>query len=168
MRMLSVAFVTVALAAVLAGCVVGDGDVLTVEPPLTPCALYPDDIAKCWLPWSGHIVQTCVEGDSVITRLHFDRPSIPDSLRANILEMGDPHLFLLHEKNPYIDTIMVCDGGGCRELVTEFSVYDVNPQRNGTGTLRFWEPENYADSLMSEPADGSGIAIDSVWRESCP
>ena len=167
MKRLSATLTAGALAAVLVtGCVVGDGDVLTVDPPF-PCRLYPDDPQKCWALWTGHIIQSCGEGNLRPTTLYFDRPDVADSLRVNVINVGSlpvisPHFLV-------IDTGTVCDAGVCRNLVTEIRVYDSFPGHRVTGYLDFWEPELYRDSLMMySSAGGGGLVVDSVWRESCP
>lgn len=165
-RMLMALATGVFAAFFVAGCVVGDG-ALGGDPPL-PCRLYPDDPQKCWRMWRGHIVQSCGEGDSRPTRLYFDRQGVSDSLRVNVISMGDVPIIPPSPRTLLIDTGTVCDGGMCRNLIAELTVYNFFPGHHVTGTLYFWEPEMYGDSLMNSPADGGNLVVDSVWRESCP
>lgn len=159
-RLLSAIFATV----LTAGCIVGDGDALYLypeDPPGNACTSHPDDPMGCGKPWNGHIVQTCGLGDSVLTRLYFDRPDVPDSARMNVMELGALRIDTLKRDKTFRDTLIVCDQGACRELTGWLSVPGYVfflPKK--TGRLSLWDPTGTS-------ADWGDVRFDDVRKESC-
>lgn len=127
-----------ALAALLmAGCVVGDGDLSHGDPP-APCTSYPEDSGRCGKPWSGHILQACGEDGEVSTSLHFDRPDVPDSLRVNVMKLGALMVDTIWIMDKFHDTAIVCDQGMCREFSIQLRMHEYDhPLSGGRGQFEF-------------------------------
>ena len=148
----------VALAMLVVGCIIRDDD----GDRLALCSSYPDDVEKCWQPWDGHLVQTCVDSGTVATRLYFDRPEVPDSARINVMELGNVPIGGLGVLGPHYDTMVVCDRGMCRHLSVTMTVHKWVPPNNlGPPFLEF---RDSADMR----ADRGPVRIDSLREDSCP
>ena len=156
----SVLLASIAFAILLVtGCVVGDGDVLTDEPPHEQvCRAFPNQPERCRQPWRGQIIQSCDEG-GYTTSLHYDRPEIVDSLRRNVVVLGNQTFFDIFRtwRDTFRDTGVVCDSGLCRNFVVAFRSHSSFPIRDGVGTLEFHEADSTYD-------DGTGEAADYLWR----
>lgn len=156
---------TAALATLLvAGCVVGDGSI--PEPPYQPtCLAYPDMPERCAQPWQGQIVQSCSE-NGYKTSLHFDRPEVADSLRANLMVLGEHRFLDMKWGRTFRDTAFVCEGGACRNFVVEFRSYSPFPIRGGQGRFEFYEADSTYDGT-SDLADWGVIKLDTTVLGAC-
>lgn len=154
-------------------CVVGDGDFNGPDPD-PGCRAFPDAPERCGQPWEGRLVETCSDS-AVTTSLRFDRPDVPDSLRANAMVLGEERIFDMHWGAPIGAVIPVCDGSLCREFLVEFRSHSALPVFEGAGSLTFWEYDAVHDAMtgtadtanatadmLIDAADGGTIRLDAA------